>query len=81
MKLVVSGAGAAAIACLDLFVQPRRASARTSSSPTSTAWSTQGRNADMDPNKARYAQDTRRARWPTSSRAPTSSSACRPAAC
>ena len=35
----------------------------------------------MDDNKARYAQTTRRASWPTSCRAPTSSSASPRAAC
>ena len=40
VKLVVSGAGAAALACLDLLVSMGLPEARTSPSPTSTAWST-----------------------------------------
>ena len=41
----------------------------------------QGRTESMDEQKARYAQATRPARWPTSSRVPTCSSACRRRAC
>ena len=58
VKLVCSGAGAAALACLDLLVSLGITSARTSGSPTSPAWSTAGRKEEMDDNKARYAQDT-----------------------
>ena len=36
----------------------RRASPRTSGSPTSTAWSTRAASEDMDPRKERYARDT-----------------------
>ena len=40
VKLVCSGAGAAAIACLDLAGRSRRCGRRTSASPTARAWST-----------------------------------------
>jgi malate dehydrogenase (oxaloacetate-decarboxylating)(NADP+) len=40
-----------------------------------------GRDANMEPTKARYAQDTEPAPWPTPWSAPTSSSACPPPAC
>ena len=54
LKLVVSGAGAGAIACVDFFCQPRRARARTS------CWSTRkgvihaGRT-DLNRHKAKFA--------------------------
>ncbi len=57
VKLVVSGAGAAALACLDMLV--------ALGAKMSNIWVTDiagvvyaGRLAEMDPNKARYAQDT-----------------------
>jgi malate dehydrogenase (oxaloacetate-decarboxylating)(NADP+) len=57
VRLVCSGAGAAAIACLDLMVQlgvrPERIHVVDS---RGVIW--KGREPDMEPNKARYAQDT-----------------------
>ena len=57
IKLVTSGAGAAALACLDLLV--------SLGLPNSNIWVTdiggvvfQGRLEEMDDNKSRYAQDT-----------------------
>jgi malate dehydrogenase (oxaloacetate-decarboxylating)(NADP+) len=57
VKLVVSGAGAAALACLDMLV--------ALGMKMSNIWVTDiagvvytGRKEEMDPNKARYAQDT-----------------------
>ncbi len=57
VKLVCSGAGAAAIACLDLMV--RLGLARENilvADSKGVIW--KGREPDMEPNKARYAQDT-----------------------
>ncbi|MFG6416626.1 NADP-dependent malic enzyme [Roseateles sp. DC23W] len=57
VKLVTSGAGAAALACLDLIVSmglPLRNITVTDSLGVVYA----GRREQMDPNKARYAQDT-----------------------
>jgi malate dehydrogenase (oxaloacetate-decarboxylating)(NADP+) len=58
VKLVTSGAGAAALACLDLLV--------SLGLPIENIIATdiagvvyQGRKAEMDPNKARYAKDTK----------------------
>ncbi len=58
IKLVCSGAGAAAIACLDLMVHMgvRREHVFVSDSRGVIY---QGREANMEPNKARYAQDTK----------------------
>ena len=53
-----SGAGAAALACLDLLVDARHAGARTSSVTDIEGVVYQGRTEVMDPNKARYAHDT-----------------------
>jgi malate dehydrogenase (oxaloacetate-decarboxylating)(NADP+) len=57
VRLVCSGAGAAAIACLDLMVQlgvrPERIHVVDN---RGVIW--KGREPDMEPNKARYAQDT-----------------------
>ncbi len=57
VKLVVSGAGAASIACLDLFVKlgldPKKVYVCDSRGVIY-----KGRDANMEPNKARYAQDT-----------------------
>lgn len=57
VKLVASGAGAAALACLDLIVSLglRKSNVFVSDS---TGVVYQGRKEQMDPNKARYAQDT-----------------------
>jgi malic enzyme len=41
----------------------------------------EGRVEEMDEIKARYAKKTDARTWAKSSKAPTSSSACRPAAC
>ena len=81
VKLVCSGAGAAALACLDLLVAlgitPREhlrvATSRASSTRAATRRWTTTRRATRS--------DDRRARSPRSCRAPTSSSACRPRAC
>jgi malate dehydrogenase (oxaloacetate-decarboxylating)(NADP+) len=57
VKLVASGAGAAALACLDLIVSlglPARNIFVSDSAGVVYA----GRKEQMDPNKARYAQDT-----------------------
>jgi len=57
VKLVVSGAGAASIACLDLFVNlgldPRKVFVCDSRGVIY-----KGREQNMEPNKARYAQET-----------------------
>ncbi len=57
VKLVVSGAGAASIACLDLFVKlgvdPKKVYVCDSRGVIY-----KGRDANMEPNKARYAQET-----------------------
>ena len=57
VKLVVSGAGAAAIACLDLLVHLgiSRSNVYVCDS-RGVLW--EGRDANMEPNKARYAQQT-----------------------
>ena len=57
VKLVVSGAGAAAIACLDLLVHLgiSRQNVYVCDS-RGVLW--EGRDANMEPNKARYAQQT-----------------------
>ncbi len=57
VKLVVSGAGAAAIACLDLLVHLgiSRKNVYVCDS-RGVLW--EGRDANMEPNKARYAQQT-----------------------
>ncbi|MEI6116024.1 MAG: NADP-dependent malic enzyme [Burkholderiales bacterium] len=57
VKLVVSGAGAAAIACLDLLVHlgVSRENIYVCDS-RGVLW--EGRDANMEPNKARYAQQT-----------------------
>ena len=57
VKLVCSGAGAAAIACLDLLVS-LGLSARNVYATDSKGVVYKGRTTDMDENKARYAQDT-----------------------
>jgi len=57
IKLAVSGAGAAAIACLDLLVSLGvQAHNITVVDSRGVIWA--GRDADMEPNKARYARDT-----------------------
>jgi malate dehydrogenase (oxaloacetate-decarboxylating)(NADP+) len=57
VKLVASGAGAAAIACLDMMVSlgVKRENVFVADSK-GVIW--QGRDANMEANKARYAQDT-----------------------
>ena len=64
VKLVTSGAGAAALACLDLLVAlglPLENIIVTDIAGVVY----KGRNEDMDPHKARYAQGHQaRARWP-----------------
>ncbi len=57
VKLAASGAGAAAIACLDMMVSlgVRRANIRVADSKGVIY---QGREANMEANKARYAQET-----------------------
>jgi malate dehydrogenase (oxaloacetate-decarboxylating)(NADP+) len=73
---VTSGAGAAALACLDLLV--------TLGVSAENIWVTdrqgvvyEGRSDDMDPFKARYAQKPRRAPWVRSSTTPMCSWAFR----
>jgi len=57
IKLAVSGAGAAAIACLDLLVSLGVAPANiTVVDSRGVIWA--GRDAEMEPNKARYARET-----------------------
>ena len=80
VKLVCSGAGAAALACLDLQVS-LGLSARTSSSSTARASSTRAAPKRWIPTRSATRRTPRRARSTTSSTAPTSSSACRRAAC
>ncbi len=57
VRLVCSGAGAAAIACLDLLVQ-LGLKHENILMLDSRGVVQKGREADMEPNKARYAQDT-----------------------
>ena len=57
VKLVVSGAGAAAIACLDLLVH-LGVSKKNIYVCDSRGVLWEGRDANMEPNKARYAQQT-----------------------
>ena len=57
IKMAVSGAGAAAIACLDLMVSLGVAR-RNIFVADSKGVIYQGRDAQMEPNKARYAQET-----------------------
>ena len=57
VKLVASGAGAAALACLDLIVSLGLAKRNVFVSD-STGVIYSGRTEQMDPNKARYAQET-----------------------
>ena len=61
MKLVVSGAGAAALACLDLLVGSA-CGRRTSAVTDIEGVVYEGRKEEMDPNKARYAAQTTDAR-------------------
>ena len=81
VKLVCSGAGAAAIACLDLQVSlgldPRNIFVADSKGVVH-----KGRKDRLDPDKARYAQETSaRTLGRRRSPAPTSSSGCRRPAC
>ena len=82
VKLVASGAGAAALACLDLIVSlglPPRQHLRVrqprawSTSAARSAWTRTRRATRSETNGAQAGRRDRRA--------PTSSSACRPAAC
>ena len=59
VKVAVSGAGAAALACLDLLVEPRRAARATSSSPTSRASSTRAAPRRWTPRRRATPSDTR----------------------
>ena len=61
VKLVASGAGAAALACLDLLVDTGHARSRTSAVTDIDGVVYKGRTELMDPRKARYAQRHRRA--------------------
>ncbi len=81
VKLVCSGAGAAALACLDLLVEPRRPArehlgvrhhGRRVRRDARRRWTTTRRATRRRPT---------RARWPRSSPAPTSFSVCPPRAC
>jgi len=80
VKLVTSGAGAAALACLGLLVKLGL--------PRENIWVTdlagvvyEGRTELMDEDKIQFAQKTDQRTWPRSSPVPTSSWASRPAAC
>ena len=79
-KIVTSGAGAAALACLDLLV--------SLGAKRENIWVTdldgvvyKGRNTLMDPLKETFAQDTPARTLAEVIPAPTSSSACPPAGC
>ena len=58
VKLVSSGAGAAALACLDLTRQPRPARKENILVTDSKGVVYEGRTEYMDPEKARYARPT-----------------------
>ena len=58
VKLVCSGAGAAALACLDLHREPGAAKLQNIFVTDSNGRGLQGPQGAMDPDKARYAQDT-----------------------
>ena len=83
VKIAVSGAGAAAIACLDVMVGLGAKTRPTSSRCDSKGLIYEGRSGGYDESKARYAQKTtpRPARWPMRSTAPTCSWAARRPAC
>jgi malate dehydrogenase (oxaloacetate-decarboxylating)(NADP+) len=80
VKLVNTGGGAAALACLDLLVERglRRENV-TVCDIEGVVY--QGRTSGMDPYKARYARATEARGWRRCWTAPTSSSACPPRAC
>ena len=81
VKLVCSGAGAAALACLDLQVS-LGLDRKQHLHPRQQGRRLQGpHGGDGRGQGALRAGHAARARWPTSSRAPTSSWACRQAAC
>ena len=80
VRLVTSGAGAAALACLDLLVKPGHADREHHRSPTSRAWCTRGARRRWTRTRRAMPRRRRRASWPRCSRAPTSCSASRPAA-
>ena len=61
--------------------EPRPRARRTSSCSTARAWSTRAAPKRWTPTRRATRRTRARARWPTSSRAPTSFSACRRAAC
>ena len=61
--------------------EPRPRPRRTSSSSTARASCTRAARSRWTPTRRAMRRTRRRARWPTSSVAPTSSSASRPAAC
>ena len=82
VKLVTSGAGAAALACLDLLVQHGRASARTSTLTDIQGVVYAGRDRKCWTEQAALRPGRpKRGRWRRCWPAPTSSSACRPRAC
>ena len=81
VKLVCSGAGAAALACLDLLRGPRHQAREHLRGGHRGRRVRRPHEADGRAQDQVRAEDRRRARWPRSCRAPTSSSACPPRAC
>ena len=81
VKLVCSGAGAAAMACLDLLVGLGVQKREHSRLPTARACSTKDARRAMDASKRRYARDTMRAHSPTRCPAQIFSWACPWQAC
>mgnify|MGYP003694792093 CR=1 FL=1 len=82
VKLVVSGAGAAALACLRPAGEPGHAARRTSAVTDIKGVVYKGRTEEMDAEQgALRARDEARTLADVDRRAPTCSSACRPAAC
>ena len=80
VKLVCSGAGAAAIACLDLLVGVGLKRENVVVCDSKGVIYT-GRETPMEENKARYARETRARTLADAIAAPTSSSGCRVRAC
>ena len=79
-KLVCNGAGAAGIACLELL-EGHRLHAREPDPVRHQGRDLPGPHRGHEPVEVGLrGQDRRRARWPTRSKAPTCSSACRPRA-
>ena len=81
VKLVCSGAGAAALACLDLLVELGMQAREHLRRPTSRASSTRAAPRRWTTTRRATRSRRARARSPSICRAPTSSSACRPRAC